>query len=118
MDDVVSLLFTSAQVLACAAFVAIGFYVVMKAEGRVPKIAGYVVILVFSAYGLLVLFAAPYSETSSGNSDVQCWNFPNRELAQLFYDTVQESRPGFYQPLFDADKDGIVCEEGVEYRPD
>ena len=113
-----SLLFTLVQLLACAAFVAMGFYVVMKARGRIPRIAGYVVVLVFGAYGLLVLFSAPYSETSSGNSDVECWNFPDRETAQVFYDTVRESRPDFYQRSFDPDKDGIACEEGVEYRPE
>ncbi len=117
MDELPLLVFVLAQVLVCAAVVVIGLYVVLKTERVAVKAAVYVLIVVFSGYALMVMTLSSLggSSTVSGNSDVECWNFPDRELAQLFYDTVQESRPGYYWPLFDPDQDGVVCEEGVEY---
>ena len=111
------LLFTFAQVLACAAFVVIGLYVIVKTETAAAKVAGYMIVAVFSGYAIMAMLTsgAGGSTSTSSNSDVECWNFRTREVAQTFYDTVQESRPGYYWPIFDPDQDGVVCEDGVEY---
>ena len=107
-----------AFVALCTVVVAGGFYVAARAERPPEKIVGYGIAAVAFIFALVGLLTIGVTETSSGTSDVQCWNFPDVEMAQAFYDVAHVQRPGFYDPFFDPDVDGIACEEGVEYRPE
>ena len=89
-DEVVSFLYTLVWLLVCVAFVAIGSYVGLNAKGRVLRIAGFVLAGAFTVFAVGALLTQGTSEYGTDNNPVQCWNFPDRESAQVYYDIVKE----------------------------
>lgn len=122
MSETLSTLLTALFVCAIlSTFALVGVVTVKKADEPLLRLGGYAVAVVFGFLALtvplLIIFTYGAYTTSEGNSDVACWNFPDVEMAQAFYDVAQVHRPGFYDPAFDPDGNGVACEQGIAYRP-